>query len=542
MSHSPICESSKLVFSFGSDAKPKLDTEETHEYLKKHDDLIRTSETCRRPDLYSCPVCCGKICCEDVENLPVQAPDFKPGEQMWISLRFIFLLKEDQLSWFTEDNIWEELKVVNSEFKRFNIPIRVFYNESVYVHNNLYASNCNTRVCVTNQDCIFFKKVLPQLIHHPAEVINIFMCSNLPIGGVSTYAWSNYETDLHNFIVLDDIAMIPRKYNWEDHIGKTLIHEMGHYFGVLHTFEPTGVCDGVGDFVNDTPAVKSPGPKWVECDEPYDSCPDQPGIAAKDNYMDYFWQKCQNKFTPGQLVRLRKSIRIFKPLLRVNTLIQNKHVQCTKDALYMQNCTLLTKHCITNSQSCQLLQPMKGQERTNLIQFNDIDYSVLNTYNRHRDKNNIFLHNNLSTSAVMKVVLSTGFKPFECQYASNIKLLVGEPLLIVQGSGLTQRNLYLESCIYYRAEKSIFVFAIPHSDLVAIFSNKSNWISNFTDDDVLSECNATVIQYCTRIKTKTIIQYIKNMNNIRYLYISIAIIILISIVLLKTIKQLHSPH
>ncbi|KAL5603896.1 hypothetical protein FOVSG1_006646 [Fusarium oxysporum f. sp. vasinfectum] len=83
--------------------------------------------------------------------------------------------------------------------------------------------------------------------------------------------------------------------------GKLATHEVGHWFGLFHTFSGTN-CTGEGDMVSDTPAEGAPtnggcptGKNW---------CPDQPGLDPIHNYMDYADQDCQHEFTPGQEKRM----------------------------------------------------------------------------------------------------------------------------------------------------------------------------------------------------------------------------------------------
>ena len=67
--------------------------------------------------------------------------------------------------------------------------------------------------------------------------------------------------------------------------GKTAVHEVGHWFGLLHTFQDQS-CDpaSAGDMIADTPQQSTP---TNGCPKGKDSCPASPGLDAVNNYMDY---------------------------------------------------------------------------------------------------------------------------------------------------------------------------------------------------------------------------------------------------------------
>ena len=84
-------------------------------------------------------------------------------------------------------------------------------------------------------------------------------------------------------------------------LGRTLTHELGHWFGLRHIWGDSGNCSN-DDFCADTPdATTSNG----GCPT-VDSCPsDGLGADMVENYMDYTNDACMDTFTADQKTRIQ---------------------------------------------------------------------------------------------------------------------------------------------------------------------------------------------------------------------------------------------
>ncbi|WP_230421419.1 zinc metalloprotease [Actinomadura soli] len=154
----------------------------------------------------------------------------------------------------------------------------------------------------------------PSWFHHPRRyegamkrrlrkggrgTLNVFTAAvGTEVLGFATFP-HQYKKDPRMDGVTIDYRSLPQGPYKPFNRGYTAVHEIGHWLGLLHTFE--GGCLPPGDGVADTPYEAEPA---EGCPDYRDTCP-QRGDDPVHNFMDYAHDTCMREFTAGQGRRIR---------------------------------------------------------------------------------------------------------------------------------------------------------------------------------------------------------------------------------------------
>jgi hypothetical protein len=206
-------------------------------------------------------------------------------------------------------DIWQ--KTLNDAFASFRVSFD--FRDTKFYDNATLSSNF-----IINRDPLnLIDRKSPELLQIVvAEKIDRPESSTGSVlFGVSSIPWDARSVSEIDFVRMAAFAMPP-------YDPATLLHEVGHWFGLLHTFEHE--CPEVteenlskthhGDYVRDTPIGLSDLNEFKEQQCKDISIPDSskctlvgkktPEPYPVDNFMSYTPPRCQTHFTAGQGARM----------------------------------------------------------------------------------------------------------------------------------------------------------------------------------------------------------------------------------------------
>ncbi len=136
-----------------------------------------------------------------------------------------------------------------------------------------------------------------------------------PGGGL--LGWATFPVELEGDPTMDGVVILdsalPDGTSRAFSLGRTAVHEVGHWLGLYHTFQDG--CTGLGDEVKDTPAHAGPNfGQPVDDGQPYNLCGGEPAgsLCPIHNYMNYCDDVWMTEFTPGQKERAWAQIGMFR--------------------------------------------------------------------------------------------------------------------------------------------------------------------------------------------------------------------------------------
>ncbi|KAJ3100830.1 hypothetical protein HDU97_001884 [Phlyctochytrium planicorne] len=199
------------------------------------------------------------------------------------------------------DRVKKQIEVINADFKTYRFNLAKVY----YYLNKTWFDKANQDVAGTPIQNEMKKKTRIG----GSRDLNVWTVgfTSMPSAlGYSTFP-QYYKTFPKNDGIVIHHGSVPKGVIMNYNLGRTLTHEIGHWMGLLHTFQ--GGCGGSGDGVEDTPGEASGA---SGCPVGRDSCKGAKGLDPIKNFMDYSYDSCMTEFTQGQYFRMAAAITLYR--------------------------------------------------------------------------------------------------------------------------------------------------------------------------------------------------------------------------------------
>jgi hypothetical protein len=146
---------------------------------------------------------------------------------------------------------------------------------------------------------------------HQGDAATLNIYTSAPTDGAlgwATFPWEVKKSPRIDGVVIH-FGSLPGGHLKEFNMGRTLVHEVGHWLGLFHTFQ--GGCVG-GDMVDDT--APEGGPNFGCPKEIPDTCKEHEGLDPINNYMDYSDDVCLTDFSYNQAERIRDTFKSYREI------------------------------------------------------------------------------------------------------------------------------------------------------------------------------------------------------------------------------------
>ena len=263
-----------------------------HTYSSKHE-FILSGKRCGTEEL-------SEVEMDEIEYDLASVPDsdeFAKGGKVRIPVYFHVIKNTNGDGDLSETDIANQIEVMNTAFKKTNFKFWL-KDVDVTVNDDWFSLPFQSQE---------EKEMKSTLRRGGKKALNIYTVENdQGILGWATFPPA-YKNKPDEDGVVIDVNTLPGGTFAPYNEGITLVHEVGHWMGLYHTFQ--NGCNKAarkGDKVGDTPAVKSPNFGCPPDDT--DSCPGNKrqlkGNDLVHNYMDYGDDSCLTSFTYGQNKRM----------------------------------------------------------------------------------------------------------------------------------------------------------------------------------------------------------------------------------------------